>query len=227
MGTPCARWGSIPLGWLCSRCKGHKLFNPPNYFILQFGNQLFIVCMKYTIPQYIYIAQLNFQMRGLPGGLVVQIPCSQCRSPGLIPAQWTRSYMLQLRVHVTQKGPSRDKFKKKKNFFFFQMKRCQLKLHHRNQSVLYLIFSKKRPKSSGKQLNNRNAILKKNSEVLRICCCCVASVVSDSVRPHRQQPTRLPHPWDSPGKNTGVGCHFLLQGVSEKWKWSCSVVSNS
>ena len=38
-----------------------------------------------------------------------------------------------------------------------------------------------------------------------------SSVVSDSVRPHRQQPTRLPCPWDSPGKNTGVGCHFLLQ----------------
>ena len=37
------------------------------------------------------------------------------------------------------------------------------------------------------------------------------SVVSDSVRPHRLQPTRLPGPWDSPGKNTGVGCHFLLQ----------------
>ena len=35
--------------------------------------------------------------------------------------------------------------------------------------------------------------------------------LSDSVRPHRRQPTRLPHPWDSPGKNTGVGCHFLLQ----------------
>ena len=34
--------------------------------------------------------------------------------------------------------------------------------------------------------------------------------MSGSVRPHRQQPTRLPHPWDSPGKNTGVGCHFLL-----------------
>ena len=29
--------------------------------------------------------------------------------------------------------------------------------------------------------------------------------------PHRRQPTRLPHPWDSPGKNTGVGLHFLLQ----------------
>ena len=45
------------------------------------------------------------------------------------------------------------------------------------------------------------------------CCYCqVASVVSDSVRPHRRQPTRLPRPWDSPGKNTGVGCHFLLHG---------------
>ena len=35
--------------------------------------------------------------------------------------------------------------------------------------------------------------------------------MSDSVRPHIRQPTRLRHPWDSPGKNTGVGCHFLLQ----------------
>ena len=34
--------------------------------------------------------------------------------------------------------------------------------------------------------------------------------------PHRQQPTRLPRPWDSPGKNTGVGCHFLLQCMEEK-----------
>ena len=41
--------------------------------------------------------------------------------------------------------------------------------------------------------------------------CLVTSVVSDSVQPHRRQPTRLPCPWDSPGKNTGVGCHFLLQ----------------
>ena len=40
--------------------------------------------------------------------------------------------------------------------------------------------------------------------------------MSDSVRLHRWQPTRLPHPWDSPGKNTGVGCHFLLQGRKVK-----------
>ena len=48
------------------------------------------------------------------------------------------------------------------------------------------------------------------------CCCCVASVVSDSVRPHRRQPTRLCCPWDSPGQNTGVGCHFLLQCMKVK-----------
>ena len=40
--------------------------------------------------------------------------------------------------------------------------------------------------------------------------------MSDSVRPHRQQPTKLPGPWDSPGKNTGVGCHFLLQSMKVK-----------
>ena len=48
------------------------------------------------------------------------------------------------------------------------------------------------------------------------CCCWVTSVVSDSVRPQRQQPTRLPRPWDSLGKNTGVGCHFLLQCMQVK-----------
>ena len=50
----------------------------------------------------------------------------------------------------------------------------------------------------------------------------IAAAVSKSlqsyptVRPHRRQPTRLPHPWDSPGKNTGVGCHFLLQCMKGK-----------
>ena len=40
--------------------------------------------------------------------------------------------------------------------------------------------------------------------------------MSNSVRPHRRQPTRLLHPWDSPGQNTGVGCHFLLQFMKVK-----------
>ena len=54
------------------------------------------------------------------------------------------------------------------------------------------------------------------------CCCCVASVVSNSVRPLC--------PWDSPGKNTGVGCHFLLQGMKMKSEsevtQSCLILSD-
>ena len=54
--------------------------------------------------------------------------------------------------------------------------------------------------------------------------------MSVSVRPHRRQPTRLPHPWDSPGKNTGVGCHFLLQCMKVKSEsevaQSCPTLSN-
>jgi len=56
-------------------------------------------------------------------------------------------------------------------------------------------------------------------------------VVSDSVRPHRRQPTRLPRPWDSPGKNTGVGSHFLLQCINVKSQsevaQSCPTLSDS
>ena len=48
--------------------------------------------------------------------------------------------------------------------------------------------------------------------------------MSDSVRPHRRQPTRLRRPWNSPSKNTEVGCHFLLQCMkvkSESESFSC------
>ena len=52
--------------------------------------------------------------------------------------------------------------------------------------------------------------------------------MSDSVRPHRRQPTRLLCPWDSPGKNTGVGCHFLLQcrRVKSEITQSCLTLRN-
>ena len=74
--------------------------------------------------------------------------------------------------------------------------------------LLYL--KKKKRERKKKKFSYPNA-------TLHCCCCCwVASVVSDSVRPHRRQPTRLPRPWDSPGKNTGVGCHFLLQCIKVK-----------
>ena len=66
--------------------------------------------------------------------------------------------------------------------------------------------------------------------VIRVCCCCcqVTSVVSDSVRPHGRQPTRVLCPWDSSGKNTGVSCHFLLQCMRvESGKWKVKVKSLS
>ena len=43
------------------------------------------------------------------------------------------------------------------------------------------------------------------------CACALSHFVSDSLQPYGPQPTRLPCPWNSPGKNTGVGCHFFLQ----------------
>ena len=46
-----------------------------------------------------------------------------------------------------------------------------------------------------------------------VCVCLVASVVSSSLQPPGLQPTRLLCPWDSPGKNTRVGCHALLQRI--------------
>ena len=65
-------------------------------------------------------------------------------------------------------------------------------------------------------------------EMYCCCCCCwAASVVSDSVWPYRRQPTRLPRPWDSPGKNTGMGCHFLLQCMKVKGERSRLVMSDS
>ena len=54
--------------------------------------------------------------------------------------------------------------------------------------------------------------------------------MSDSVRPHRRQLTRLPRRWDSPGKNTGVSCHFLLQCMKVKSEsevaQSCLILSD-
>ena len=63
-----------------------------------------------------------------------------------------------------------------------------------------------------------------------LLACWVAWVVSESVWPYRRQPTRLPRPWDSPGKNTGVRCHFLLQCMKVKSEsevtQSCPTPSN-
>ena len=50
------------------------------------------------------------------------------------------------------------------------------------------------------------------------------SVMSDSLQPHRLQPARLLCPWDSPGKNIGVGCHALLQGIFLTQEWNPCLV---
>ena len=69
---------------------------------------------------------------------------------------------------------------------------------------------------------------------LKLCSLAAAAAKSlqscPTLRSHRRKPTRLPHPWDSPGKNTGVGCHFLLQCMKVKSErevaQSCPTLSN-
>ena len=46
--------------------------------------------------------------------------------------------------------------------------------------------------------------------LIHIAAAAAATMLQSCLMPHRQQPARLPHPWDSPGKSTGVGCHVLL-----------------
>ena len=77
-------------------------------------------------------------------------------------------------------------------------------------------------KSRSPALQADSLLIELSGKPLFMCCWCyVASVVSNSVWPHRWQPTRLRHPWDSPGKNTGVGCHFLLQCMKVKNESEC------
>ena len=80
----------------------------------------------------------------------------------------------------------------------------------------------KKKKSSSLDLNHRATfqIFSTENEDCPSCAAAAAAAKSlessPTLRPHRRQPTRLPHPWDSPGKNTGVGCHFLLQCMKVK-----------
>ena len=57
-----------------------------------------------------------------------------------------------------------------------------------------------------------------------LVCVCACSVVSYSLQPHGLQPARLHCPWNSPGQNTGVGCHFLLQGIFPTWESNPSLM---
>ena len=74
----------------------------------------------------------------------------------------------------------------------------------------------------GHQERKNSNILKNTAKSLQSC---------PTVQLHGPQPTRFPRPWDSPGKNTGVGCHFLLQCVKVKSEsevaQSCPALSDS
>ena len=69
-------------------------------------------------------------------------------------------------------------------------------------------------KQLSKAQNKVNIGLSHVVEVIKVSCCLLhLSVMSNSFRPHELQPARLLCPWDSSGKNTGIGCHAFLQGT--------------
>ena len=74
------------------------------------------------------------------------------------------------------------------------------------QNLLQLLLMK-----SSSLAINRITIVKEDCMLTVVCA--VSSVMSDSIQPNGLQPARLLCPWDSPGKNTGVSCHALLQGI--------------
>ena len=76
-----------------------------------------------------------------------------------------------------------------------------------------LMKVKEESEKAGLKLNIQKTKIMVSSPICCSCYCRVTSGVSISVRPHRWQPTRLLYPWDSPGKNTAVACHFLLQCI--------------
>ena len=85
--------------------------------------------------------------------------------------------------------------------------------------LLFLrIFCSKQFQYSFSEFPSPNPLLLQNKEFGFDTAAAAAKSIQSclTVWPHRQQPTRLPHPWDSPGKNTGVGCHFLLQCMKVK-----------
>ena len=78
-------------------------------------------------------------------------------------------------------------------------------------NVIYTIFqfkkwNGKKNTEKGRKQDYPDAATKS----LQSCPTLCNPIVSDSVRPQRRKPTRLPCPWDSPGKNTGVSCHFRV-----------------
>jgi len=108
------------------------------------------------------------------------------------------------------KGSSSIRMKMERNLRFFLIKKISRNaiMTVRHIIHIFIIFNCSKRLFEGR-MNNLICILKTLTS-------CQSSVVSNSVQPHRRQPTRLSRPWDSLGKNTGVGRHFLLQCMKVK-----------
>ena len=101
--------------------------------------------------------------------------------------------------------------KRVQNKQYIEIKDLQNIIHKRLMTLIYkeqLQTAKKSANNNRKEILNRILYAAAAAKSLHSC--------PTLVRPHRRQPTRLPPPWDSPGKNTGVGCHFRLQCMKVK-----------
>ena len=118
-----------------------------------------------------------------------------------------------------QNTDTENKSKLEKVFLFIKVS-CKKGKYCRIHSIFSLIefcSPLKWPQVTAKGRKNYVAMKQSDMNYLdEISVYVSEKIVSNSVRPQRWQPTRLPCPWDSPGKNTGVGCHFLLQCMKVK-----------
>ena len=117
-------------------------------------------------------------------------------------------------------------------FYFQNTVKLTLKLKQKNKHTRMIKKAQKKRNEKAQKKRNEKAQKKRNERYGKVCVCvcvcvclcvsvyvraclrayvCVRSVMPDSLWPHRLQPARFLCPWDSPGKNIGVGCHFLLK----------------
>ena len=137
--------------------------------------------------------------------------------------QWPQDWKRSVFIPIPKKGNAKECSNYCTSVLISHASKVMLKiLQARLQQYVkcelpYIQAGFRKGRGTRDQIANICWIIKKTRGFkINICCCCITSVISDSVRPHRQQPTRLPHPWDYPGKKTGVGCHFLLQCMNVK-----------
>ena len=133
--------------------------------------------------------------------------------------QWPQDWKITVLIPIPKKGNAKECSNYCTNALISYTDKVMLKIlqarlqQYINHELPDVQAGFRKGRGTRDQIANNHWIIVKARECQKNVCCEVASVVSDSVRPHRRKPTRLPRPWDSPGKNTGMGCHFLLQKI--------------